>query len=85
MSCLDGIPNKALTLSAKMRAIHGNDGTSQYSTVITLDVQIAFNPVSWNLIRRSFAVIGVPSYLTALVDSYLAGRQLWYDTNSGPR
>ena len=66
-------------------AIHGRDCTSKYCVVVTLDVRNAFNSANWNLIRKSLATIGVPTYLAAIIDSYLQERTLWYNTDDGPK
>ena len=66
-------------------AIHGRGCTIKYCVVVTLDVRNAFNSTNWNLIRKSLATIGVPTYLAAIIDSYLKERTLWYDTDDGPK
>lgn len=43
-------------------AMYGGRSTSKYCAVFALDVQNTFNSTSWNLIKRSLAMIGVLSY-----------------------
>lgn len=42
-------------------AMYRKGGTNKYCAVITLNVQNAFNSVSWNLIGKSLASIGIES------------------------
>lgn len=78
------IYNSKLVTGLVENTMHGNV-TPAAITKRTPDVQDAFNAANCNLIMRSLTATGVLGYITTLVDSYLTGKRLWYDTDSGTK
>ncbi|CAD7084849.1 unnamed protein product [Hermetia illucens] len=74
-----------MVIGLAANAIHEKDCTSKFCLVVTLGVRDAFNSGNWNPIRKSLATITVPTYLAAIIDSYLHEPSLWYNTDDGPK
>ena len=53
--------------------------------MITLDVRNAFNSARWDLIIQTLLSIGVPNYLTEIINNYLSNRYLRYSTSDIPK
>jgi Reverse transcriptase (RNA-dependent DNA polymerase)/Endonuclease-reverse transcriptase len=66
-------------------AVNRPRGSKQYCAVVTLDVQNAFNSANWDRIMTALEQMEVPNYLIRIVDNYLNGRVLIYDTEEGPK
>uniref|UniRef100_A0A2M4CKD9 Putative reverse transcriptase n=1 Tax=Anopheles darlingi TaxID=43151 RepID=A0A2M4CKD9_ANODA len=58
-------------------------GVLRHCAAIALDVRNAFNTASWTAIGRALHSKGVPSALLRLLQSYLSGRELLYDSYDG--
>ena len=56
-----------------------------FCALILLDVRNPFNSISWELIMKALEKREIPKYLMKLLESYLNGRKVVYDTEDGPK
>lgn len=66
-------------------SLRGSVKTWKKCLIMTLDVKNAFNTANWTKIIRAVREMNVPNYLTRILEDYLDGRILIYDSSDGTK